>query len=318
VHAPFAQSAADTPIIEACDIAFAYPDATSIRTLANLVVRNVSCQIFPGTVTAILGPNGAGKSTLLRLLAGLLTPSKGHILIHGKPLESLGLRARARTLAYVAQRPDMAFAFSVREVVALGRYASGDAVAPAGAAAIAYALAKFDLTRHANDPFATLSAGQQQRVSLARAAAQLYVDPHIHDKIPLSNHSRHVLLCDEPVAAMDPRYALSSMQILRETSAGGAAVVVVLHDVALALAIASHVILLACDGSVAASGPTNSVLTAQNLEKLFGIPFLPLLAQGDHPGTPPRSLIPYSLIPNNQISTSPNLNKPSKPNTPVQ
>jgi len=95
-------------------------------------------------------------------------------------------------------------------------------------------------------------------------------------------------------------------------------VVVVLHDVALALAIASHVILLACDGSVGAAGPTNSVLTAQNLEKLFGIPFLPLLAQGDHPGTPPRSLIPYSLIPNNQISISPNLNKPGKPNTPVQ
>src|SRR5262245_49033699 len=118
------------------------------------VLSGVTLTLEPGAITAVVGPNGAGKSTLLRLLLGLLRPTAGRVLLDGAPIQQIPARQRARALAYVPQRPSVAFAFTVREFVALGRYAAGGPDDPDAAAAL---LPRVDLADRADDPFPILS-----------------------------------------------------------------------------------------------------------------------------------------------------------------
>ena len=249
------------------------------------VLQDVTVALAPACVTAIIGPNGAGKSTLLRTLAGVLTPDRGSVTLKTTSVEAIPVRTRARMLAYVAQRPEVGVAFTVREVIALGRFARGDAGHPAGRASVDRAMSMLDLSPHADQVFATLSMGQQQRVSLARAITQLDVAPH--DASEPAFEPGSALLADEPVAAMDPRHALSAMGLLSRLATAGVCVVVVLHDLSLVLRAAPRAILLACGGTLAAHGPTAQVLTPANLNRLFGVRFTELASPD---GT--RALVP--------------------------
>lgn len=224
------------------------------------VLRDISFAIEPGTVTGVLGPNGAGKSTLLRLLLGLLRPTTGRILLDDEALETFSRRAFASRIAYVAQRPDVAFDFSVEAVVAMGRYAQNCA---SGDGATRRALARMEIADRASDAFMTLSAGQQQRVAMARALAQL--------DSPCTQS--RVLLADEPVSAMDPKHALLAMKVMRELAGAGVAVVVVLHDLALAARVCDRAILLGEDGGLIACGATTAVVTRESLARAFGLDF---------------------------------------------
>lgn len=272
---------AASPLLSARGINFAYARATP-------VLRDVTVDFTSGALVAIVGPNGAGKSTLLRVLAGVAPPQGGTVALPDAPnLHELPPRQRAARIAFVAQRPEVAFAFSVREVVALGLYATR----PHTANATDAALAALDLHPVADAPFATLSAGQQQRVSLARAMAQL--------GLPSSSNPPKVLLADEPVASMDPRNALASMRLLRAAADGGNLVVCVLHDVSLVARWATHALLLTCDGRVAAFGPLHLILTPANLQHLFGVRFTPLwpspssplsMSASGHPPVPPAMI----------------------------
>lgn len=224
------------------------------------VLREVNASALPGTMTAILGPNGAGKSTLLRLLLGLLSPASGRVLLDDRPLSALPRHELATRLAYVPQRPDVAFSFSVEAVVAMGRYAQ-DRVASDGS--VRRALERMELADRASDPFETLSAGQQQRVALARALAQL----------DSTSQATRVLLADEPVSAMDPRHAMQAMRVMRELCATETAVVVVLHDLALASRFCDRAILLGEEGRVLAAGPIAEVLQRETLRAAFHLDF---------------------------------------------
>lgn len=266
------------PVLKTRGLTFAYRPGAP-------VLQDVTLAFAPGCVTAIIGPNGAGKSTLLRLLAGVATPTSGQAQHRGVDLARMDPRERARRIAYVAQRPEVGVAFTVREVVALGRFARHDANQPTGRAAIERAMALLDLGVHAEQPFATLSVGQQQRVSLARALAQL--DESKADAEHLGFGPGAVLLADEPVAAMDPRHALGAMDLFTRTAAMGVTVVVVLHDLSLALRVAPRVALLACGGTLAVDGPTHDTLTPSNLFRLFGVRFAELIGPD---GT--RALVP--------------------------
>lgn len=260
------------------DLSFAYRPGAP-------VLQGVSLDFAPACVTAIIGPNGAGKSTLLRLLAGVATPTSGQALHRGASIATIPPRDRARNIAYVAQRPEVGVAFTVREVVALGRFARNDAAHLAGRASIDRALNLLDLGRHADQLFATLSVGQQQRVSLARAVAQLDSAAASAELPTFAPES--VLLADEPVAAMDPRHALGAMDLFTQIAAAGVSVVVVLHDLSLALRVAPRVALLACGGTLAVEGPTEGTLTPENLYQLFGVRFAQLAGPD---GT--RALVP--------------------------
>lgn len=250
--------------LAAHDLAFAYPTGQT-------VLRNISLEIAPARLTVIAGPNGAGKTTLLRLMLGLLTPDAGRITLDGSPVHAIPPASRARRLAYIAQRPDIAFDFSLRRVVAFGAYRGQPA-----RDVIAAALADMELAGEADRPFSRLSTGQQQRGSIARGLVQLRSMP---------NHPR-ALLADEPVAALDPRHQLRVLALLRSLAEQNerTAVVVVLHDLTLAARFAHDVILLSREGHIAAAGPVEQTLTPGTLAEVYNAAFQSFRAPGlDHP-----------------------------------
>jgi iron complex transport system ATP-binding protein len=251
-------------------LSFAYPKGAP-------VVRDLTCRFYPGRMTAILGPNGAGKSTLLRLLAGLIPPSQGQIHLGTTPLADLSPRARARRLAFVSQRPSLAFDFTVWRVVQMGRYAQEPRPD-----IIAQALEAVDLATLAERPYHHLSAGQQQRVSIARALAQLGG--------PTSPTPGSLLLADEPLAALDPRHALHTIRLFQDLANKGLGIVFVLHDLSEARRVAHDALLLGPDGSAIAQGTSADVLTPGRLKAAFEIDFL-----AANLSTPDRADLPVIL-----------------------
>ena len=223
------------------------------------VLAGVSAEARPGRVTALLGPNAAGKSTLLRCAIGAAAVGAGEALLDGIPSRRLHGRELARRLAYVPQRPTVAAAFTVREVVELGRFALGPAPGR-----VAAALADLELAHLGERPYPALSVGQQQRVALARAVAQL--EPGA------------ALVLDEPTAAMDLRHARACAGLLRRLAGEGCTVLVALHDLGRAAEIADDIWLLAAgpDGPpsrLVAAGPAGEVLEIERLRAVFGVEF---------------------------------------------
>jgi iron complex transport system ATP-binding protein len=204
------------------------------------------------SVTALLGGNGSGKTTALRLMAGLDAPAHGTVHVHGTSMHARSESARARTLAYVPQRPVVGAPFTVEQVVALGRHALPD---DPGRVLASLELVK--LSHRAQDAFHALSTGQQQRVALARALAQ---------------HEPHgVVVLDEAFAAIDLPLTLHLVHVVRGLAARGATVVMATHDLALAAAVADHAWYLA-GGATAAFGPASEVLRADRMADLAGVP----------------------------------------------
>jgi len=227
------------------DLSFAYGDVKALE--------HIAAEAAPGRLTAIIGPNASGKSTLLRCIIGSLKPSGGRVLLDGVPTRHLRPRFMARRMAYVAQRSAVSAAFTVTEVVELGRYA----LAPSRRL-VEQAIARLDLSDVAHRPYAALSVGQQQRVMLARAVAQL--------------DGAGYLLLDEPTSAMDLRHQCDTMTLIRELVGEGVTVLMVMHDLTTAAAEADVAWLLQ-SGRLAAAGPAGEVLTESRLREVFNVPF---------------------------------------------
>lgn len=239
-------------------VGFRYP-----RT-RRLVLESVSCVFNAGEVTAIVGPNAAGKTTLLRILAGISSPTSGRALLGDRPLHSMRAVERARRIAYIAQRPTLAAGFTVRQTLALGRYALG-----ANPGAIERAMARAEIDDLADRGFHTLSAGQQQRVMLARALAQL--DPWGERS---SDEASRFLIADEPTSALDPRHSIETLSLFREMASRGIGVAVVLHDLTSAVRVADRAIAMGPTGRIVAAGAVSDTLVPDILEPIYGIPFL--------------------------------------------
>ena len=206
----------------------------------------VSARFEPGTITAICGPNGAGKSSLLSALAGLLAPDAGEV----SALE-LHPRERAKRIGYLPQSAEVAWDVSVRNLVALGRLPHRDR----GEDAIARAMDACDLKQFADRPVSTLSGGEKARALLARVLAG---EPEW-------------ILADEPLAALDLAHQLNLLSVLRAEADAGRGVVLVLHDLALAMNHADRVVVLN-EGRVVADGIPVEVLSQQNIKSVWGVP----------------------------------------------
>ena len=219
---------------------------------ARVVLREVTLTLEPCTVHALGGPNGAGKSTLLRALAGV-DPARGSVRLGDAELLGADPAARARDVAWVPQTPAIPEGVSARHVVALARALRGE---PSRVVAehVERALARCGVRHLADRPFDELSAGQRQRVVLARALAT----------------EARVLLLDEPFAPLDLGAALAMEALLGDLARAGALVVVVLHDLAQAARLAARVHVLA-EGAVVASGPPDEALAPEVLARVWGV-----------------------------------------------
>jgi iron complex transport system ATP-binding protein len=238
-------------------------DALSIHLRPGIpVLREVSALLMPGELTAILGPNGAGKSTFLRALSGALTPrlsEPGHsVTLSGLPLHTIPPETLATLLAYLPQREEIAFGFTVREIIHLGTLAGGHA--DDHDTITNHALDRLTLTPLRDRPIETLSEGQRQRVCVARVFAQT----RGHLERP------GVVLADEPASALDPAVAEAALTVFGDLAAKGRTVAVVMHDPDLALRFANHALLFSAEGRVAATGPVRETVTPEHLASIFG------------------------------------------------
>jgi iron complex transport system ATP-binding protein len=220
------------------------------------VVRRMSAQLLPGRVCALLGPNAAGKSTLLRLMLGQLEPARGAVMLEGRVVWQMKPGERASRLAYVPQRPAGDVAFTVAEVVALGRFAL-----PVDEAAVERALEVCELAGLRDQQFNQLSAGQQQRVAIGRAVAQVWSESSLVGRF---------MLLDEPVNAMDLRHVHQTMALLAALAGRGLGVLIVQHDLNLAAGYADDVWLMH-SGSLVAAKPWEQVLTPEVLEPVYEV-----------------------------------------------
>jgi molybdate transport system ATP-binding protein len=209
----------------------------------------VELEVADGETVALLGPNGAGKSTLLSVAAGLLRPHDGRVTLDGRTLthvEAGRTRAwvppHARQVALLAQDPLLFPHLSVRHNIAFGPRSRG-ASRRAAAAEAARWLTRIGLPDVGDRRPAEVSGGQAQRVAVARALA---ADPHL-------------LLLDEPMAALDVDVTPALRHLLREVLADRT-VVLATHDVLDALLLADRVVVLD-GGRVAEQGPTREVLS---------------------------------------------------------
>ncbi len=225
-------------------------------------LRGVDLTVSSGELVAVLGANGAGKSTLLRVMSGALAPRSGEVRLFGDVLSRavggvvMDRRDIARRVAVVAQTEAVAFRFTVREVVAMGRAPHQGAWQNEGErdrSIVDATLARCDLVALAERPVDELSGGEQKRVAIARALAQ---EPR-------------VLLLDEPGAFLDVRHQIDLYELLaEEVSRAKLACVVVMHDLNVAAQYASR-IALAKRGELVAVGKVEEVMTWARLRDAF-------------------------------------------------
>lgn len=237
-------------------------DRLSIALGKRIVLHEISAHFRPGRVTAILGPNGAGKSTLVKAAAALVRCRSGSVRLDTHDVRAMEPRARARAIGYLPQDATVHWNIVARDVVALGRLPHRGTHAgpsPADHAAIARALHDTETTDLADRPIAELSGGERARVLLARVLAG---EPQW-------------LLADEPLASLDPSHQIDLLVRLRTYAAGGAGVVLVLHDLVQAQRTADDALLIA-EGRVVAFGPVADVLTPDMLGQVFGVRVAPL------------------------------------------
>ncbi|MCE7081299.1 heme ABC transporter ATP-binding protein [Streptomyces sp. ST2-7A] len=220
------------------------------------VLVDASLRVVAGEVLVLIGPNGAGKSTLLSVLAADTLPDAGEVLLDGRPVTGWRPRELALRRSVLPQAAALSFPFPVVEVVRMGRAPrAGTPAEERDDAVVAAAMAAAEVSAFAGRSFAELSGGERARVALARVLAQ---------RAPL-------MLLDEPTAALDLRHQELVLRLCRQRAAAGEAVVVVLHDLALAAAYADRVVVLH-DGRIAADGPPAEVLTEELIGRVYRHP----------------------------------------------
>ncbi|RKQ38702.1 heme ABC transporter ATP-binding protein [Enterobacter sp. R1(2018)] len=241
----------------------------SLQAGDRLLLSDVSLSLRPGEVVALIGPNGAGKSTLLRVLTGYQLPDGGSVSLAQRPLDEWSNEALSRQRAVMRQRSGMAFSWAVEEVIAMGR-APWPAKDTRRVVSEVMALTGCDSL--VGRDFCQLSGGEQQRVQLARALAQLWQRGQPHGW----------LFLDEPTSALDLYHQQHILRLLRRLALMGTlSVCVVVHDLNLAALWADRIILLH-EGKVVAQGSPQEVLTEKTLTRWYQAE-LKVFSHPEHP-----------------------------------
>lgn len=219
------------------------------------VLHGIDLTLPANKFVAILGPNGCGKTTLIKQINRILQSHSGTVYVGEQPVSQLEPSELAKIIAYVPQMTSGTMNGSVMETVMLGRrpyiqWKPSDA----DLEIVSKALIRLNISHLSQRQFNQLSGGQKQTVLIARALAQT---PQIY-------------LFDEPVSFLDVKNQLEIMTIGRElVDADGKTVIMVLHDLNLALRFADHVVMMK-DGSVYAQGAPKEVITEETVFAVYG------------------------------------------------
>lgn len=240
------------------------------------ILNDFSFAVEEGEMTAIIGPNGSGKTTLLKIISGILVPAAGTLEIDGRDTRSWSRRELARTVAVVPQENISIFPFYTEEIVLMGRFPhlrnfSFENTSDYQIARLA--MEKTDILTLAARRYDELSAGERQRVLIARALAQ---EPKI-------------LLLDESTAFLDLKHQAQFLNLLRQLNKEQKlSVIFVTHDINLAAQNADRIILLYSGKNYAIGSPAE-VITAANIKEVYDVDVL--VDQNPHSGLPRMTLL---------------------------
>jgi iron complex transport system ATP-binding protein len=252
----------------------------SIRNLtyrigSKTLLDDLSFEVQTGEYLIIIGPNGAGKSTLLKCLDNILTDWTGNILLNDVPLQRFPQIQLARRIAFVQQSVSKFFAFTVRQLVEMGRYPHLQWLSPltdSDREIVDEALTAMGIAHLATRTIETLSGGEMQKVHLATALVQ----------------QADILFLDEPTTYLDYKYQSEIGRLLRTINQQQSRTVIeVTHDVNRALLDATHVIALS-EGKIVFDGSPGELMDTDRLRNIYGIDF----QFADHPSLPLKIVIP--------------------------
>lgn len=221
-----------------------------------MVLHDVVLQFPRGKCIGIIGPNGSGKSTLLKTIVGSITPSAGSILLDGKPLSELTRQERAKKIAYLSQEKSLAD-ITVEQLVLHGRfphteyphrYTQGDY------RICETAMETMHIADYGDVPLSALSGGMRQNAYIAMALAQ---------------ETEYIFL-DEPTTFLDIENQLCTMEMLSALAENGKGIIMVLHDLPMALTFSDMIVVLQ-DGETAGVGTPDAICDSALLRKVFGI-----------------------------------------------
>lgn len=224
---------------------------------AGFTLQEIDLQIREASVLALIGPNGSGKTTLLQLLSGRLRPQAGRVLLNGRPLAHYTPRERAQRIAVISSEQYFQFPFSVREVVAMGRFPFLDrfqTMTDADWEIVEESLRLTQTEQFRNRTISDLSSGERQLVLIARAITQ-------HPAI---------LMLDEPNSHLDIGHQLAIFELLRRLNRRHSmTVIMVLHDLTAAATFSDRLALLN-RGRLVQYGTPEEVVTEENIRTVYG------------------------------------------------
>lgn len=223
----------------------------------NQVLNDVDFALAEGELVGLIGPNGAGKTSFLRVLANLQDADKGVVKYNHQDITKLSEKELAKACAYLPQGAPAHWPLTTRRVVELGRLPHlgiWEIYSDQDHQAIENAMALAEVTHLADRTITTLSGGERLRVMIARMFA---TQPSI-------------MLADEPIAALDPYHQLHTMELLQHHCDKGGSAVVVMHDLSMAARFC-HRLVLMHNGTIAAEGKPDSVLSNETIAEVYGI-----------------------------------------------
>jgi iron complex transport system ATP-binding protein len=224
----------------------------------NAVLRGINFSAKAGEFISIIGPNGAGKSTLIKMIDGILSTAQSEILLDGKSISDFSRKDLAQKIAYLPQESKFSFAYTVREVVMMGRFPYLKGVFTYSAEDFHIVREMMDLmeiNRFAERNFNELSGGEKQRVLIASALAQ----------------QPKIILLDEPTSALDLHHQIAIYHILKKLQKQqNLTIIVVTHDINLAAQYCERMTLMG-NGMIIRDGEPKSVLQFNLLQETFGV-----------------------------------------------
>ncbi|MFD3743639.1 ABC transporter ATP-binding protein [Nocardia sp. NPDC058633] len=233
-------------------------DAVSLGYGERVIVDELSLDIAPGVVTTVIGPNGCGKSTLLKSLGRLLRPREGQVVLDGKAISSMKTKDVARVIGMLPQTPVAPEGLTVADLVARGRHPHQSWLRQWSAddeTEVAAALAQTGIADLADRTLDELSGGQRQRAWISMALAQ----------------GTDILLLDEPTTYLDLAHSLEVLDLVDRLHAEfGRTVVMVLHDLNLAIRYSDELVVMRA-GTIVAQGKPADIVTADLLAAVFGL-----------------------------------------------